>query len=78
MMKPSYRWEKDASPAQFQGKTKYASNWYEFIILLFGFLMALSRFRDKLLRTKLWNGYMRMTCRADRCVRFEEFEKLIE
>ena len=56
----------------------YADHWYEVITLTFGFVMALSRFRDKLLRAKLYNMYMRLTCRRSQMIKFDEFEKIIE
>ena len=78
VMKPSYRYEKDADPPQFQGKTKYSDHWYEIVTLLFGFLMALSRLRDQVLRTKLYNMYMWMTCRKSKAVQLDKFDKIVE
>ena len=34
--------------------------------------------RDKLLRAKLYNSWMVMTCRRRKCVKFVEFEKLVQ
>ena len=78
VMKPSYRYEKDADPPQFQGKTKYSDHWYEIVTLLFGFLMALSRLRDQVLRTKLYNMFMWMTCRKNKAVQLDKFDKIVE
>ena len=46
--------------------------------LLFGFLMALSRLRDQVLRTKLYNMYMWMTCRKSKAVQLDKFDKIVE
>ena len=46
--------------------------------LLFGFLMAFSRLRDQVLRTKLFNMWMMATCRKDKRVGLAEFDKIVE
>ena len=41
-------------------------------------MVAVSRMRDKLLRVKLYNVWMSLTCRQSKCVKFDEFEKLVQ
>lgn len=52
--------------------------WYGFVITLFGFLISLSRLRDKIVRTKVWNIWYQITCRRSKMVKFDQFEKLVE
>jgi len=74
--KPSYRYNEETQ--RYEGKTRFADGWFEFLVCLFGFFMALSRMRDRLLRVKLWNIWMRLTCRRSKMVKFNEFEELIK
>ena len=34
--------------------------------------------RDRLLRVKLYNMYMKVTCRVSKCIKFDEFEKIVQ
>lgn len=60
------------------GSTRYIETWYGFIVTLFGFFIALSRLRDKIVRTKVWNIWYQATCRRHKMVKFDQFEKLVE
>ena len=62
----------------FVGGTRYLGSWAGSIISFFGFFIALSRTRDKIVRAKLWNMWYRMTCRLHKQTKFDEFEKLVE
>ena len=75
--KPIYYYEKN-SVATYVASTRYIDNFYGFFVTLFGFFIALSRMRDKLIRTKLWNIWHQITCRRGKMVRWNEFERLVE
>jgi len=62
----------------FVGGTRYFGSYFSCIISLFGFFIALSRTRDKVVRAKLRNMWYRLTCRRYKMIKFDEFEKLVE
>ena len=76
LTKPSYRYYEEVD--NYVGATRFIQNWYSWLVCLFGFIVAISRMRDKLLRAKLYNAWMVMTCRRRKCVKFDEFEKLVQ
>ena len=62
----------------YVGGTKFIDSWYAWLVCLFGFLVALSRMRDRLLRVKLYNMWMRLTCRLSKQVKFDKFEEIVQ
>ena len=48
------------------------------MLTLFGLLIAISRIRDKIIRAKLTNIWYHLTCRRDKMIKFDKFEKLVE
>ena len=62
----------------YRGKTRYINEWYAFAVTLFGFGIAISRMRDKILFVKLKNIWFHCTCRRHRKTSYEEFDKLVE
>ena len=60
------------------GSTNYIDHVFGFLVTLFGLLIALSKIRDKIIRTKIINWWYHLTCRRDKMVKFDEFEKLVE
>ena len=69
LTKPSYRYDPDSK--NYVGATRYIQAWYTWLVCLFGFLVAVSRMRDKLLRVKLYNTWMALTCRRKKSVKFD-------
>jgi len=59
--KPSYRFISTLN--SYIGGTTYVDGWFKGMVLLSGFLIAMSRMRDRLLRQKFNNVFLRMTCR---------------
>ena len=79
LTKPSYRYDAEITPVpMYVGGTRYIHHWYTYLICTFGLLVALSRMRDKLLRVKVYNLWMTLTCRQRKKVKFDEFEKLVQ
>ena len=76
--KPIYTYDADVGNGVYVGATKYIQHVGGFCVTLFGFFIALSRMRDKLIRARLWNLWFHLTCRRYRMVKFDEFEKLVE
>jgi len=74
--KPSYRYNEEYD--KYVGSTSLINSWYGLLASIFGFLVALSRMRDKLLRVKIYNIWMTMTCRQKKKVKFVEFEKIVQ
>ena len=74
--KPSYVYNQEFS--RYVGTTRYITHWFGFCVTFLGFFVAFSRMRDKIVRTKLWNIWYRITCRRRKMVKFQEFEKLVE
>ena len=74
--KPSYRYNDDYE--LYVGGTKFIQKWYTWLVCLFGFLVALSRLRDRLLRVKFYNMWMRLTCRLNKQVKFDKFEEIVQ
>ena len=62
----------------YSGMTTYINSWYAFAVTLFGFGIAISRMRDKILRVKLNNIWFHCTCRRYRKTSYEEFDKIVE
>ena len=48
------------------------------MLTLFGLLIAISRIRDKIIRAKILNIWYHLTCRRDKMIKFDKFEKLVE
>ena len=74
--KPNYEYKSKYS--MYVGSTRMINHWIGCFVTLFGFLIALSRMRDKIVRVKMWNLWYRMTCRRSKMVKFDEFEKIVE
>ena len=74
--KPAYNYKPEY--LMYVGSTRLISHWIGCSVTLFGFLIALSRMRDKIVRVKMWNLWYRMTCRRSKMVKFDEFEKIVE
>lgn len=58
--KPNYRYISTLS--SYIGGTVYVNGFFGALVLLSGFIIALSRMRDRLLREKLWNSLLWITC----------------
>lgn len=69
--KPSYRFDVDKNT--YVGGTDFIDKWPTWFITIMGMVMGLSRMRDRLLRVKLYNMWMRATCRLNKQVKFAEF-----
>lgn len=62
LLRPEYGFDKTAGG--YQGGTTYATRW-EIPVCGFGIIMAISRVRDPLIRMKLEELWLRITCRKD-------------
>ena len=62
----------------YVGATRYIGTYYGSIVTLFGLVIAVSRMRDKIVRAKLLNMWYHVTCRRNKMIKFDEFEKIVE
>lgn len=80
--KPQYRFKEVISATDqysgYVGATRYIDTYYGCVICIFGLIIALSRMRDKIVRTKMINMWYRATCRQSKMIKFDEFEKIVE
>ncbi len=79
--KPSYIYKEnfqDSGYTGYVGSTNYIDHVLGFFVTIFGLLIAISRIRDKIIRTKIINWWYHMTCQREKMVKFDEFEKLVE
>lgn len=78
--KPQFKYEtfENIDFSGYVGATKYIGTYYGTLITLFGLVIALSRMRDKIVRTKVINMWYHATCRRNKMVKFDEFEKIVE
>lgn len=68
----------EADTNLYSGESFYINEWYAFAITLFGFGIAISRMRDKIVCVKMRNIWYHLTCRRSKKTNFGEFEKLVE
>ena len=68
----------DSETHVYSGETIYISQWYLCLVTLFGFFVAISRMRDKIIFTKVKNVWFTCTCRRHKRVGYVEFDKLVE
>jgi len=62
----------------FVASTLFIESWYGFSVTLFGLFIALSRMRDKIVRTKVSNIWYQLTCRRYKMVKFDKFDELVK
>ena len=76
--KPIYTYNADVGNGYYVGASRYIEHVFGFSVTLFGFFIAMSRMRDKLIRARLWNLWFHITCRRNKKIKFDEFERLVE
>lgn len=77
--KPIYTFDADVGEhGYYVGATRYIEHATGFCVTLFGLFIALSRMRDKLIRARLWNLWFHMTCRREKMIKFDEFDRMVE
>ena len=62
----------------YVGATNFIDTYYGTCVTLFGFIIALSRMRDRVVLMKLKNMWYHATCRRSKMIKYDEFEKLVE
>ena len=60
------------------GGTKFDDNWYNLLVSLFGFFLALSKLRDEYFRIKVYNIFMYITCRRHKCYNYVQLNEYAE
>ena len=73
--KPAYEYADEYGV--YVGSTRYIENAGGFFVTIFGFLIALSRMRDRIIRAKVRNIWYQVTCRRYKSIKFDEFETLV-
>lgn len=76
--KPQFKYEYvNDDYSGYVGATQFIDTYYGTFVTLFGLVIALSRMRDRVVRMKLKNIWFHATCRRNKMIKFDEFEKLV-